>query len=56
MNRLATLFEGARRPIFFIRGNHEIRNAYSSGMPSLFDYPNPKASRTALSVGAIRAL
>ena len=42
VNRLATLFEGARRPIFFIRGNHEIRNAYSSGMPSLFDYPNPK--------------
>lgn len=41
VNRLATLFEGARRPIFFIRGNHEIRNAYSSGMPSLFDYPNP---------------
>lgn len=24
-------------PALFVRGNHEIRNAYSSGMPSLFD-------------------
>lgn len=24
-------------PALFIRGNHEIRNAYSSGMPTLFD-------------------
>ena len=39
INRLSERFEGATHPIFFIRGNHEIRNAYSSGMPSLFDYP-----------------
>lgn len=39
INRVAQLFDGASRPIFFVRGNHEIRNAYSSGMPSLFDYP-----------------
>lgn len=26
-------------PSVIIRGNHEIRNAYSSGMPSLFDNP-----------------
>lgn len=39
INRLAERFEGSTHPIFFIRGNHEIRNAYSSGMPSLFDNP-----------------
>lgn len=36
---LADAFGGASTPLFFIRGNHEIRNAYSSGMPSLFDLP-----------------
>lgn len=36
---LSVNFGGAERPIFFIRGNHEIRNAYSSGMPSLLDPP-----------------
>lgn len=39
INRLAKRFDGAQVPLFFIRGNHEIRNAYSAGMPSLFDYP-----------------
>ena len=39
INRLSRLFDGASHPIFFVRGNHEIRNAYSAGMYSLFDYP-----------------
>lgn len=34
--------DAAHRPVFFIRGNHEIRNAYSVGMRSLFDYVNDK--------------
>lgn len=34
--------DAAHRPAFFIRGNHEIRNAYSIGMRSLFDYVNDK--------------
>lgn len=29
---------GDRVPVFFMRGNHEIRNAYSIGLQSLFDY------------------
>ncbi|MCL1822217.1 MAG: endonuclease/exonuclease/phosphatase family protein [Prolixibacteraceae bacterium] len=29
-------------PVFYIRGNHEIRNAYSIGLRSLFDYVNDK--------------
>lgn len=39
VQRLVKLFDGAQVPLCFIRGNHEIRNAYSSGMPELFDYP-----------------
>lgn len=39
LHRLADAFNGADTPLLFIRGNHEIRNAYSSGMPSLFDNP-----------------
>lgn len=34
---LSDEFDGASKPIVYIRGNHEIRNAYSSGAPSLFD-------------------
>ncbi len=30
------------RPIFFLRGNHEIRNAYSIGLRTLFDYVGDK--------------
>lgn len=34
---------GAERiPVFFLRGNHEIRNAYSIGLRSLFDYVGDK--------------
>lgn len=36
---LTETFGGSEVPIFFIRGNHEIRNSYSSGMPSLLDNP-----------------
>lgn len=39
INRLARLFHGSSCPLFFVRGNHEIRNAYSAGMSSLFDNP-----------------
>lgn len=42
IHRLTTAFNGANCPLYFIRGNHEIRNAYSSGMPSLIDYPDGK--------------
>ncbi|MDR0349181.1 MAG: metallophosphoesterase [Tannerella sp.] len=32
---------GAKKvPVFYMRGNHEIRNAYSIGLRSLFDYMN----------------
>ena len=31
-----------RIPVFYIRGNHEIRNAYSIGLRSLFDYVGDK--------------
>lgn len=36
---LADAFGLAQTPAVIVRGNHEIRNAYSSGMPSLFDNP-----------------
>lgn len=42
IHTLANDFNGFQRPIFFIRGNHEIRNAYSAGMPSLLDNPGGK--------------
>ena len=31
-----------RVPAFFMRGNHEIRNAFSVGLHSLYDYPGGK--------------
>ena len=34
---VAEAFDLAENPNVFIRGNHEIRNAYSSGAPSLFE-------------------
>ena len=39
IDKLTSAFDGANCPIFFVRGNHEIRNAYSAGMPSLLDNP-----------------
>ena len=37
---LVVPFHGEQRPLVFIRGNHEIRNAYSSGMTSLMEWSN----------------
>lgn len=39
---IADAFDLANVPSLIIRGNHEIRNAYSSGMPSLLDQPGGK--------------
>lgn len=39
VHSLTTAFHGTSTPCIFVRGNHEIRNAYSSGMLSLFDWP-----------------
>lgn len=39
IHTLADAFGAAQVPVFFLRGNHEIRNAYSAGMPSLLDNP-----------------
>ncbi|MBO7067665.1 MAG: metallophosphoesterase [Bacteroidaceae bacterium] len=42
IHSLADPINGAEIPIFFIRGNHEIRNYYSAGMHRLIGYPNDK--------------
>jgi endonuclease/exonuclease/phosphatase family metal-dependent hydrolase/predicted phosphodiesterase len=42
IHNLADPIGGAETPIFFIRGNHEIRNYYSAGMHRLIGYPNDK--------------
>lgn len=39
VHRLTDYFGSAETPTEFLRGNHEIRNNYSSGMLSLFDTP-----------------
>lgn len=46
IHTLTGTFDGANCPIFFVRGNHEIRNAYSAGMPSLLDNPSGKTYGT----------
>lgn len=38
IQNLVRRFDAGQNPCVFMRGNHEIRNAYSSGMPTLFDY------------------
>lgn len=53
LHRLADAFGLAETPAIFIRGNHEIRNGYSSGMPSLFDRPDGK-TYGAFTLGDIR--
>ncbi len=53
IHRLADAFGLAEKPALFIRGNHEIRNGYSSGMPSLFDRPDGK-TYGAFTLGDIR--
>lgn len=50
---IANAFDLANTPGLFIRGNHEIRNAYSSGAPSLFDRPEGK-TYGAFTLGGIR--
>lgn len=42
IHNLADPINAAETPVFFIRGNHEIRNFYSAGMHSLIGYPNDK--------------
>lgn len=42
VHQLTSVFNGAEVPILFIRGNHEIRGAYSSGLPALLDSPGGK--------------
>lgn len=42
INTLAGAFRGSTTPCFFVRGNHEIRGAFSSGMPELLDNPGGK--------------
>ncbi len=39
IRQLTSRFRSAEIPAFFVRGNHEIRNAYSAGMPSLQEQP-----------------
>ena len=39
IHNLTERFNSAEIPAFFVRGNHEIRNAYSAGMPSLLEQP-----------------
>lgn len=39
IRNLTERFNSAEIPAFFVRGNHEIRNAYSAGMPSLLEQP-----------------
>lgn len=42
VHTLTSAFNGAEIPILFVRGNHEIRGAYSSGLPLLLDNPGGK--------------
>lgn len=51
---LVTTFHGADVPCVFMRGNHEIRNAYSSGMLSLFDFGPGNTTYHAFSWGDTR--
>lgn len=39
IHRLTEVFNTAQKPAFFIRGNHEIRGAYSAELSSLIDLP-----------------
>ena len=42
IHNLTDQVNAAEIPVFFVRGNHEIRNFYSVGMRSLIGYPNDK--------------
>lgn len=54
IHSLVRTFHGADVPCVFVRGNHEIRNAYSSGMLSLFDYGPGATTYHAFSWGDTR--
>lgn len=53
LQTLVHAFDLADNNGLFIRGNHEIRNAYSSGAPSLFDRPHD-VTYGAFTLGDIR--
>lgn len=42
VSELVETVGGNKVPVFFMRGNHEIRNAYSIGLRNLYDYPGNK--------------
>lgn len=42
ISELTEAVGGDRVPVFFMRGNHEIRNAFSVGLHGLYDYPGGK--------------
>lgn len=42
ISELTEAVGGDRVPVFFMRGNHEIRNAFSVGLHALYDYPGGK--------------
>lgn len=42
ISELTEAVGGDQVPVFFMRGNHEIRNAYSIGLHGLYDYPGDK--------------
>lgn len=42
ISELTEAVGGDEVPVFFMRGNHEIRNAYSIGLHGLYDYPGDK--------------
>lgn len=42
ISELTEAVGGDKVPVFFMRGNHEIRNAYSIGLHGLYDYPGGK--------------
>ena len=54
VHALADAFDAAETPCIFLRGNHEIRNAYSSGMLSLFDFGPAGTTYHAFSWGDTR--
>lgn len=42
LNDLTETVDASEKPVFFIRGNHETRDAYSMALPQMFDNPGGK--------------
>lgn len=42
ISELNNIVNASQVPVFYLRGNHEIRNAYSIGLRGLFDYVDDK--------------